>query len=97
LPSARFSAIEFLQDDADTGLARLLRTAPRDRLALEQDFPAVRLRDAGDDASERAFARAIFTAKRVDLARLDDEADVLHGHDAAVVFLDVAAFDHGAR
>src|SRR4029450_6384201 len=52
------------------------RSAPRQRLSRDLDRPRVPPVGAGDDADERALARAVLAHEGVDLARPELERDV---------------------
>jgi hypothetical protein len=73
---------EVLVDHPDPRLDGVARRAERDRLAVEQDLPGVRLVEAVEDVHQRRLAGAVLAQQRVDLALLNVERDVVVGNDA---------------
>ena len=89
-----------LMDHRDPMAPRVGGVVHRDRLAVEQDFAAVRSVDAGEDLDERALARAILARKRVNPPAVQREIDVCQHLDRAESLDDAAHFDgrgHVAR
>src|SRR5690606_14348595 len=55
-----------------------------DRLAVEQDFPLIRLDCAGQRLDQRGLARAIITNDREDFARIEIEIGTVECRDATI-------------
>ena len=52
------------------------------RFAVNEDLPGVGLMHAAEDFHQGGFARAVFAAKRDDLAAPDGQADIIKRFDA---------------
>ena len=81
--------VQLLVDDPDTGILGLARARERHGAAVEDDLALVVGDRAGEDLHQRALARAVLAAERVDLARPRRQAHVAQGVDAAEVLGDV--------
>ncbi len=70
---------EVLVDHPDPEVDRIRRRGDRDRPAVEQDLPFIRVIHAIQDLHQRAFSRAVLTQQGMDLARLHIKIDVIIG------------------
>ena len=57
-----------------------------DALAPEQDLACAGLHKGGNQLEQGGLARAVGADDREDFALLDREADLVHGHQAAITF-----------
>ena len=89
----RRDELEMLVHHADAQIDRRLWVRDVDRLALEQDFAAIRMLQPVKDAHERRFTGAIFADKGVNFTRLDSQIDRIVGEDAGVCFVDLAQLE----
>ena len=81
--------VQFLMDDADAHLQRMLRV-PRVELVVEiADFPGIPGENAYEDLHERRFPRAIFTDQRVDLSLFEVEIHLAQGVHTGEAFVDL--------
>jgi hypothetical protein len=91
--------VELLVDDADAEALRVARVSDVDALARHRNVRAVRRGRAGQDAGQRALARAVFPDERVRFARAQGEAGAAQRAHAAVVLGDVLRLEdrlHGS-
>ena len=72
-----------LVDDCDPRLDGGSRAAQRDLDAVDEQPPAVRGVDAGEDLDQRRLASAVLAHERVRLAGVEVDRDVLEGMDRA--------------
>ena len=73
-----------LEDEADFAFAHVFGG---DVLAIEEDFAAVGVFEAGDDAQEGGFAAAGGAEQGGEFARRRGEGDVFQGVEGAEVFV----------
>ena len=84
---------EMLVDHADPGPDRVLRTADRPLLAVDQDLPAIGLIIAVEDVHQRRLAGTVLAHDPVDGAGGDAEVDVAVGLDGAEALADATQLD----
>ena len=65
--------VQFLVDERDAVAHGVIDAVDFHRLAVNKDFPGVRLVDAAEDFHQRGFARAVLADQRDDLARINFE------------------------
>ena len=76
----------------------LIRTAqPGDPFAAKHDFAGSQRQSAGDQVESRALSRAVRTDQAENLARADDEREVIYRDEAAELPARVANFEKRAR
>ncbi len=88
---------EFLVDDGEAGAPGIGDVPEMGRLGIDEQLAfvgAVRM-EAAQELDERRFARAIFAAKRVNLAGPQVEGNVPEGDDAGKRLGDAARREHG--
>jgi hypothetical protein len=87
-----------LMEHTDPQAAGILRRVNPDRLPVEQDLPAVRPLEAGQDLHQCALAGAVFSQDSLDRPARHRQADAVVGQDRAEGLVDIAQFDsHGIR
>jgi hypothetical protein len=89
---------QLLIDHRDAGIARGERAVDVDALAVDQDFAAgVGTIRAREDFHQRRLARAVLAHQRVDLARIDGQADVVERAHGRERLADSAHFEQRPR
>src|SRR5204862_4859388 len=73
--------------------AGIARTVERHRLAVDENFPAGRALDPGEDLDDRRFARVVLAEQAKHLAGAELERQVADGGDAEEALGDVAQRD----
>ena len=87
--------VQLLVDDPDAGVLGLARPGEPHRPAVQADLAVVVGDRAGQDLHQRALARAVLAADRVDLAGRRDQRDVAQRAHAAEVLGDVPHLQPG--
>ena len=88
---------EFLMDDVDAEIVRLVRAFDLDGPALPEHFPAVRLISPGDNLHERRLTGAVFSNQCVHFAGTHLEGHVVEYGDAAEGLCDVLQSEERLR
>ena len=86
---------EFLMDHGDAELAGHERVGRMNPPSVELDFAFVRGVNAGENLSERAFARAVFADERMATALFDGEAYTIERHHAGEAFGNILEEEKG--
>ena len=81
---------QFLVDDGNAAVARIIGIGKADRLAVQHDVPGCGLDDARQDLHQRRFPGAVFPEQRRHLTPADVEVHALQGMDLAIGLGDVA-------
>jgi|HubBroStandDraft_3_1064219.scaffolds.fasta_scaffold479853_1 hypothetical protein len=84
---------EFLVDDADPQGVGMMRVFETDSFAANKDFAGIGLELPGQNINQGAFAGAVFTQERVNLAWMQDEVHALQRQRVAEAFSDAAGKD----
>ena len=90
-----FSQRQCLVNRLDTLVAGIQRRVKADILPIQRNLAFVGLLDAGDQAHERAFARAVVAHDGRVLTRHQPEIGIGQGLDATIVFGQAANLQHG--
>ena len=88
---------DVLEGACDAERGDLVRLGAGDLAVLEDDAAGRRRKDAGDPVEERGLPGAVRTDEGEDLALLDVERHIVHGHQAAETFRDVVDAEDGRR
>src|SRR5690606_35719356 len=84
---------EVLVHHADARGHRVTRAVAFQRLVVDEDLALVRFEQAVDEVHHRRLARAVLAEQAVDLPRLDDQIDVVIGHERPEPLRDTAQFE----
>ena len=85
---------QFLLDDGDAGVQRLLGVGEAAGLAVDEDFAVIRLDESHQDIEQRRLAGAVAAAQRMDLAPLQLQGAIDQGMHARKAFFDAT---HGKQ
>lgn len=84
-----------LEGAQQPAMKKLMRGEAGDILAIEKNLARAWLMDPGDDVEERRLACTIGADEAGDRAFRDGQGRIIHGMQAAEIFMEMLNYDHG--